>query len=276
MEMNDDKLKSLLQDAMNWEVDQMMEKVNSDPDIKDRTAPGEIWDKLYEQIHGNEENKEQSGDGLSAEEQELIRLGKIYKKKRARNKYVVLVAAVLCALGVGTISFGGPEKVFTEVKRMLSGREQTVVNTGDEDKVKAREFLSEENAYEKINEQFGFYPVKMGYLPEGMEFVECIIEVEAQNTRLYYDRKDGATISYSIVTNYRDGSTSIDVEDDFVREYKKIVDRTVINLYEYLVKDNHYTRVMVNFNHGTAQYSMVLTGIKEEEVEKIVENLIFS
>jgi len=276
MEMDDNKLKHLLQEGMEWEADRIMAEVNSDPDLQDVVAPEDIHDNLMKQIHEHEDSKEKEQNRLSQEEQELIRLGKILRKKRGRHKYIVLIAAVLCALGIGTISFGDGKKVFTEIKRMLGDREQAVVNTDDGETSFVDDTTTEEEAYEKVNDTFGFYPVPMHYIPKGIDFSEVVIEEDSQNARLYYEGDNSRSISYFIVTNYRAGSIGIDVDDKLIQEYEKNNKGTIIKIQEYIIEENNVNRWMVNFSYDNAQYSMILTGIESEEVDKIVDNLYFS
>lgn len=278
MEMDDNKLKRLLQEGMEWEADCIMAEVNSDPNVKDLVAPEEIHDKLMQQIREHEQEKEKERENQAKEEEELIRLGKLYKKKRARRKYIVLIAAVVCALGVGTISFGDGKKVFTEIQRMLGDREQNVVNTdnGDEDKIKARDVLDEAEAYEQIEDEFGFVPVKMFYLPDGMEFVELDTSEVSQYAQICYEGTGGKVVLYRIVTDYRTGSVSMDIEDRLIQEYDEEIEDIVVSFKEYEVKGDETRRWSVTFVYKDAQYSIILTGIDKEEVEKIIENLYFS
>lgn len=275
MKIDDAELKRLLQEGMDYEADCIMEEVESDPNIQDVVAPEEIYDNLLKQIREREDELEKEKEALSREQQELIRLGKIYKKKRGRRKYIVLIAAVVCALGVGTISFGDKSKVFMEMKRLLTDKEQTVINTGDEDTSFAKDIASEEDAYEQIYNKFGFYPVRMLYLPEQMEFTEVVVEEESQNVRIFY-QTDTQSISVSVLTNYRTGSVGIDMDDKQIQQYEKTQEGIVIKFQEYLIEESGASRWMLNFSYEDAQYSIVITGLEQKEVEKIVENLYFS
>ena len=276
MKMDDNELKSLLQEAMEYEADCIMEEVNSALELKDAIAPEEIHDKLLQQINEHKAAVANGDANLSQEQKELIRLGKIYKKKRGRRKYIILMVAVICGLGVGMVSFGDGEKVFSEMKRMLGDREQTVVNTDDGDGTVVDEIASEEQAYEQIEDKLGFYPVKLIYMPEGMEFVEVVIEEDSQNARIYYADEAEKLVSYYITTNYRDGSASTDVEDNFIQEYEKEINGVIILFREYQVEENEECRWCIDFTHGNAQYSLIVAGIEQEEVEEIAENLFFS
>ena len=97
----DEEMKRFLQEELKKEADQIMREVEADPEVADLTAPSEIDQKLYEQIKQYKEEHYAPEETLSGEQQELIRLGKIYKRKQKRRKYVVLAAAVVSAFAVG-------------------------------------------------------------------------------------------------------------------------------------------------------------------------------
>lgn len=275
MEMEDKKLKRFLQEELNREADLIMEEVDSDPSLKDVVAPDEIYDNLMQQIHEYEKEQANKNSQASEEEQELIRLGKLYKKKRSRRKYYVLLLAGVVVLAYGITSIGGGKKVFSEMKRMLGDKTQTVVNTqGEEGKV-VDEIADAGEAYRKIDEEFGVNPVKMYYLPAGMEFAEAMVEEESQSARLYYDNETGK-ITYCIMTNHRSSSLGIDVEDKFVDEYERNIGGVDIKVTKYLIEENSTTRWTAEFVHKDVQYQLLMTGIEPEEVEKIIENLYFS
>ena len=276
MKIDDAELKRLLQEGMDYEADCIMEQVESDPNMRDVVAPEEIFDDLLKQIREHEDEIEKDKEALSQEQQELIRLGKIYKKKRGRRKYIVLIAAVVCTLGVGTISLGDKNKVFTELQRMLGDRKQTVVNTDDGETAFVDDVSTEDEAYRKIEEEFGFTPVKMYYLPEGMDFQEIDIEESLLVAQLFFEKTRGISMTYRVVTDYRTSSTSSDIEDGFVQQYEKLVEGKNITINEYVIEENNLSRWLVKFIHNNAQYTIVITGVEQYVVEKIAENLHFS
>jgi len=251
--------------------------VDSDPSLKDVVAPDEIYDNLMQQIHEYEKEQANKNSQASEEEQELIRLGKLYKKKRSRRKYYVLLLAGVVVLAYGITSIGGGKKVFSEMKRMLGDKTQTVVNTqGEEGKIAERDELNEEDAYEQIHEKFGFYPVRLTGLSEGMIFEEVSIEEEMQSARLYYKDNDDGKISYYVSTNHREGSIGVDVEDKLLQEYDVEIDSTVIKIQEYQIDDTDDRRWVVSFVYKDSQYSIMIMGVEANEVEQIIENLYFS
>ena len=276
MEMEDKKLKRFLQDEMNREADLIMKEVDSDPSLKDVVAPEEIYDNLMQQIHEYEAEQASKNSQASEEEQELIRLGKLYKKKRSRRKYYVLLLAGVVVLAYGITSIGGGKKVFTEMKRMLGDKAQTVVNTQDEEGKVVDEIASEEDAYRRIDEDLGIYPVKMYYMPEGMSLVEATVEEELQSARLYYQNNQAGQIAYYIFSSNRTASMGMDVEDKVINEYKKEVEGTSVKVTEYLIKDSNARRWQVEFVYKDVQYLLRIMEVEADEVEKIIENLYFS
>lgn len=276
MKMDDEQLKRLLQEAADYEADCIMAEVDSDPNLKDVIAPEVIHDKLFQQIHEHEKSETKPRREVTQEDEELICLGRHYQKKLGRRKYHWFLVAIICALGVGTVSIGDGKKVFSEMQRKLGDREQTVVNSGKDGDDFIEEIVTEEQAFQKIEDEFGVWAVRMSYLPEGMKFDESYIESDLQSASLHYIGQDNNRISYYLATKNRTGSVSTDVEDDLVREYEKEVNKVLATVQEYVVKENQTKRWRVLFVYNDTQYILTMTGVQEKEVEKIIENLYFS
>ena len=277
MEMEDKKLKRFLQEELNREADLIMEEVDSDPSLKDVVAPDEIYDNLMQQIHEYEKEQVNKNTQASEEEQELIRLGKLYKKKRSRRKYYVLLLAGVVVLAYGITSIGGGKKVFSEMKRMLGDKDTYVrVDSGEGEKFDSEQVTTEEDAYDEIEEKLGFYPVRLYYLPKGMSFVETTVEEEIQSARLYYQDDKAGQIAYYIFSNNRTASLGMDVEDKLINEYEKEVEGTSVKVKEYLIEDSNAKRWQVEFMYKDEQYLLRIMEVEADEVEKIVENLYFS
>lgn len=275
MRLSDKELKRILQEAAEYDADCIIAEVESAPEMQDVIAPDDIYDNVLKMIREHESRKESPSCSLTDEQQELIRLGLKYKKNSGKGKYFILVAAIVCALGVGTISFGDGEKVVQKVKDMVAGKEQIHIDD-DEGLTKELKAVSEDDAYEKVDEAFGFYPVKLLYLPKDMKFTEIVVEEASQNARLYYDDMNGRSIIYRIITNHRTGSVGVDIEDVPIQEYNREVKDVLFNIKEYKVKENNATRWMVSFTYDNTHYSLIITGIEQTEMEKIIENLYFA
>lgn len=266
----DEEMKRFLQEELKKEADQIMREVEADPEVADLTAPSEIDQKLYEQIKQYKEEHYAPEETLSGEQQELIRLGKIYKRKQKRRKYVVLAAAVVSAFAVGITSFGGPERIFYKFNWNIGDREQTNFDSDDEDIVAAK-VSEEEEAYQKIKDEFGFDPVRMYYLPENMKFQEATILCELQNICLIYEDGKKANISYQVNTNYNTNSMGLDMEDTFVKEYDMEVNNVCVYIKQYQMLEGRDRKIRATFEYNDNQYFITGNGLKEEEFNKIIK-----
>ena len=182
--MDDKKWKEFIQREMDKEMEEIegvLEKINNDPVMREWKAPEGLRDGLFEQIHAKEAEKSR----LSDDEKELIRLGMVYKKRRKWNKLLVLAAAVVCALAVGVTSIGGPKRVFEKFGWNIGDREQTNIDT-DNNRIKEPDVVSEAEAYAMIEDEFGFYPVELLYLPDGIEFESNTMAEGIQNVSMCY------------------------------------------------------------------------------------------
>lgn len=288
------------------EKKRLMEAVNSDPHVANSPLPPNMLDKVYKEIRANEaerairaidaelmkagvpleedvdeeeeeigasEAKADAGREFSEEDKELIRLGKIYRKRKKLHRYLVAAAAIVGVLAFGITSMGGPKKVFEAFELFSTGRNQTQINSDDD--VDVVETITEEEVYQQIEDEFGFYPVRLTYLPNKVKFLEASIAGEIQGIHLIYGTEQEAKISYHVRPNYREGSWGKDIEDELLKEEHMTVSDVDICLKQYQV-DGQTERWLVGFEYNNVSYSMMINGIEESEIEKIVENLFFS
>lgn len=258
------------------EAKSIMEEVNSDQKVVDRPLPVNLRKNIDKRILALKAKEEKAeGERFSAEERELMRLGKLYKKKRKMRKYFVLAVAVVCALAFGVTSMGGPERLFEKVNWTLAGREQTNIHSDSDDILEA-DRVEEEEVYQQIEDEFGFYPVKPLYMPEGIEILEMNMGEEIQGINLTYEKDELVSIIYFIRPNYRNGSLGTDIEDQLEEKYETQVSGVNILIKKYSVDEQQNERWSIEFAYEGVQYFMRIIDMEEEEVEKIVKNLFFS
>ena len=267
-----EKLKRFLQQQSNREADKIMDFVNQDPEMADVHAPDEMGEALFARIAAYEKAREERQ--LSEEEQELIELGRVYKKKRKVKKYVVAALVAVLALSFGGITvMGGPEKVLEVVEKWIAGGRETRINSDNEQIAEVSEY-SEEEAYEKIEEMFGFVPVYMGYMPEGIQFAESIINKEIQYISTMHEG-DNKSVICVMRPNYKVHSTGIDTDDILLKTYNEMVGDVSLSIEEYFVEKNEIKRYLVEFEHRDVYYFYQITGVNDNEFARIIENIYF-
>lgn len=256
------------------EAKSIMEEVNSDQKVVDRPLPVNLRKNIDKRILALKAKEEKTeGERFSAEERELMRLGKLYKKKRKMRKYFVLAAAVVCALAFGVTSMGGPERVFETFQRSVLGRDRTGVDTGE--KTEFVENVSEEEAFQQIEDEYNITPVRMMYLPEGIRFMQSEMGEEIQGINLIYGKGEKVVFSYFIRPNYRNSSFGIDIEDDVIKEYDVQNGDVCITIKQYSVEEINNNRWSGEFSYQDVYYFIMATDLEQEEFEKILKNLNF-
>ena len=246
----------------------ILEEINNDPELRDVKAPDDLYDKVFAQIREYEEQKRLAA--LTDEDRELIRLGKIHRKRLSRRKYVVLAAALIAVFAIGTVSMGNDRNLLTYLKQLVLGGEQTVSDKGS---IEPIQYADEAIAYEKIENSYEFSPVKLEYLPDGFVFQEADYYEDMQEIYMYYGNQNEAGIIYTIKPNFRESSYATIIEDEKIQEYSMRVGNTEVNLIEYRITDSTSNRWLVNWTFQEVQYVLNITDMERGEVEMIVNSL---
>ena len=268
-----EKMKKFLQEQSNREAEDILAQINEDPEMADVHAPDEMEEALFAQIE--EYEKEKAHYNLSDEDRELIQLGKAYKKQKKRRKYAAVASiAIAGLLFSGVTAMGGPERVVEVVREKILDNERTYVDSQN-DRVEETEVASEEEAYAKIEEAFGFKPVKMTFIPAGMDFQGYLMDSDMQYLNIIYRSKNDKMIVYYMLVNYRTGSVGKDVEDTLLKEYKKEISNTTVTIKCFEVKEGNEERWVLEFEQEGIHYCIHFCNIDEQEVIKIAENLYF-
>lgn len=268
--MTDEELKRLVQEGMEAEleeIERILDIINSDPVLKDVQAP-EIREKLFAQITEYEEQKRL--ENLSEEDKEWIRLGKIYRKRRKWNRYIVLGAALVAVLALGTVSIGEDKNILSIFKKMVAGEEMTEI---DSDSIEPTVFVTEEEVYEEIEKTYDFSPIKLEYIPKDVGFKEAVFCQDIQTIYMYYGVGKVADITYTIRPNYRESSLVNVVEDDKLQEYTMLINGVEVSLSEYHVTETGKNRWSVLWVCQDVQYVLNITDMNQADVEEMVTTL---
>ena len=265
-----DDWKNMLEEEMEREADLIMEEVNSDPSLRDVQAPPGMYEELMEQI--NEYERQRAYERLSEEDKEYMRLGKEYAKRRKNNQILVLAVAVVATFMLGTVSIGENQSIFEFISRLFGDGEQVIVNS---DEIEPIMYVDENELYEDIEKEYGFVPVKLGYLPEGTEFYEAAFSKSIQNIHIVYETADKTSLIYIIRPNYRDASFGTVIEDEKIQEYQMTVDDVNVVVSEYQIAESGEKKWTIYFEYEEVIYMLRILGMKQEDVERIVMNLLF-
>lgn len=85
--------------------------------------------------------------------------------------------------------------------------------------------------------------------------------------------KNQLKITYNVMVGYRTSSKSTEIEDALIQDYKLRVNDIELTMKEYDIEKGN--RWLVTFSRGDVHYIMMIMNEDQENVKKIVNNLIF-
>lgn len=309
MKSEQERIKRLLRDELDKDTEKIIEEVEVDESLKNLVLPEDMDAGLQAKIKQYEANQAVY-ENLSDGDKEALRLGreqqilrakdgsddddgngggsgngvasgtkensdekKVVKfSKRRRMAFGLVAIVAVLVMGFGMTSIGGKPFIPQLFEQMLAGRENVNIDTDNEDKLISDE-IEEDEAYQKIKNEFGFDAVELWYLPEGTEFIESVVDLDIQEAHLLFEYNKNI-IEYRILINYTNKSFGYDMEDVLVEEYTIWVSETPVAIKQYKIVGNDVNQFMAQFYYKNANY--VLRGqLDKAEFEKILNNLKF-
>ena len=197
------------------------------------------------------------------------------RKRHGRKpwKIYIAVAAVLVTMGaVGITAVGGPERMVMMVRQAVGDREVEKVNSSDENLVIVEE--DEEEAYQKISDEFGVEPVRLVDLPTGMQFEKMIFDTSYQVAEMWY-RINDESIAYFVNASYKNASWGMDIEDEVTDSYIEDKNKECeIEVKEYYVDEGDEKRFSAQFSFQGLEYFLIGT-MGEDNFKNILNSLHF-
>ncbi len=281
MKENGSDLEEIIREELQKEAEDIRETVeSSEGESLSEDRKEKIRENLQNEIQAYE--KEKVYEQLSQEDREALELGRQIQRERQEDgkkkggrriwKIALNLAAALVLVSVlGITSLGGPERIVEMVRTMVGDREVVKVNS-DEDNLKIAE-EREEEAYQEIKDTFGVDPVRIVAGPQGLEFMESVIDTKLQTAELFYQYK-GTNIVYFVNASYTGASWSVDTEDKVVDTYYKEREGQQIEIKEYQVSNITGEKYSASFKYHGLEYYLI-GSISKEDFEEIIDNLYF-
>lgn len=185
-----------------------------------------------------------------------------------------MVAAVaVLALAAGMTSIGGAPFVAGMMKKIVGDREVVQVDSereGEDNWVSSEG--EESKAWQEIKDSLGIEPVRLGFLPEGTQFVMGEVDEVLDEATLLYECK-GKIIEYWIFTGYKSKSFGYDIEDNPIDNKELSINGINITIRYYEIEDTTEKECVAQFEYKNVQY--IIKTDMEQEIEKIIESLKF-
>ncbi len=226
---------------------------------------------LYANMSEADKKALEIGRRVMEEEAREEARSKMRRKKKRFRMYIGLAAALVLAMAVGVNSLGGPERIIRILTQMVGGREVEQVDSSEDNLIIVRE--DEEDAYQKIREEFGVDPVRIFWRPQGMEFTRMQLDGKLQIAEMNFKYKENSII-YWINASYAGSSWGIDVEDNVTQKYEKRVGECLFDIKEYEITGEKTKRYSAKFQYDGLEY-FIIGEIQKDVFEEIINNLYF-
>lgn len=238
-------------------------------------ADQEMFARLsaYEE-KADEKRREDLERKLAENQAELVYLQKRLRRSEWIGRYVAAAAVLFLVMTFGMTSHGGPEKVFETLVQTMKGEGTSIkVNVDDGDSIEHIEKEEEKAAYENIRKEWGVDVVQLNYLPEGTVFDKLVFSDDMQMAKLFYRKGEKLKITYQIMLKGQVMSKALQIEETVNQTYTMQKDGVQIEVREYVLEQSN--RWLVSYKYNETQYLLWISDEKQENIEKVVENLIF-
>lgn len=231
-------------------------------EYRDALRVGMELKKQEDRADSNHKQDEEKTDGNK----------KVVRKRKSLRVYVALAAVMTLLLVVGMSTMGDGGGFVKTIKSLVGEREVIQVDSGEDNKV--IEVESEEEAYQKIEEEFGVKPVKIMKIPKEAQFSRIEIDKEMQIAELYYNYKN-ENIVYIINCDQSKNSVGVDREDEVIEKYNMNIQGVVIDVKVCQLPETNRNRYFAHFNYKEAEYFLI--GLMDRrEFDEILNTLYFS
>ena len=190
------------------------------------------------------------------------------RKKKSLRVYVALAAVMTLLLVVGMSTMGDGGGFVKTVRSLVGEREVLQVDSGEDNKIIEAE--SEEEAYQKIGDEFSIKPVKLGVLPNKTKFEKAQIEKDMKVAELYYKYKE-ENIAYIINGDQAKNSIGIGIEDTLIEDYRIEVQNIPIEIKVCEIANTQERRYYASFNFKETKFFWE-PSIEREELKKFLKN----
>ncbi len=253
------KLKKLsLKEEVDKEAQEIEKEVESRDNLDDINVSEDMETSLFNKIQEYEYDK---------------RVKKAVHRGRKKRRLFLALAAVLILVCGSVITGTGSKSYWKVLWDRIAGDEAANIINVEDMKIEVTQDTDEIQVFNTIKKEIGIFPVRLGYRPENMNFIQYEID-KSQNRAVLLYEYNGQVIQYSMYMNNKDSSYGRTEIDQVIDEYQVEINNIIIDIKEYTVDNRKNNRYVADFEYLDAQYQLIGL-IEKGEFDKIIENLIF-
>lgn len=253
-----------LKEELEKEAAEIEKELAEDPELDNLEVSKELDDAIYAEIQRYEKEQEEA----KIKEFPL----RTYKKKKRAKLLIALVAILVLVMGM-SVSSVGSKSYMKELIEKFTGKSQVdVTNVKDMDS-KDENDVSENEAYQKIDDMIGRKIVQVRERPNKMYFKSYNIDEEMKQAQIFYSYNN-EYIRYEIYLNQQDSSRGVTKEDTLISTYEVKIGENKIEVEERKIEKTGAASMKAEFEYKGIYYQ-IKGVIEKKEFNKILKNLKF-
>ena len=236
------KLKKLsLKEEVDKEAQEIEKEVESRDNLDDINVSEDMETSLFNKIQEYEYDK---------------RVKKAVHRGRKKRRLFLALAAVLILVCGSVITGTGSKSYWKVLWDRIAGDEAANIINVEDMKIEVTQDTDEIQVFNTIKKEIGIFPVRLGYRPENMNFIQYEID-KSQNRAVLLYEYNGQVIQYSMYMNNKDSSYGRTEIDQVIDEYQVEINNIIIDIKEYTVDNRKNNRYVAEFEYLHAQYQLI-------------------
>lgn len=262
--MSEEKFREWISSEFEKEAEELEKRLQeheaADPELAALEMPEDSFDDLMRRIKAEEENK-----NISKNEN-----GPAKKPFRIRKRTLLAVAAaaiLVAAMGAGVT---GAKLFVPKVEnRSEDGDFNTTIINGE---TKEDKDISEEEAYQEIEDKIGIQALRLSEKPDGMKLEKVYVDVGMSEAQMEFSYGDKLVLVYEN-KQATDSMFKRNTDGKMVEQIEAFYLGKTIDIVQIDKGDGGYS-YEVQFEQGNAYY-YVNSDMKLEDFEQIIMGIIF-
>lgn len=260
--MREDKFRRWIKKEIETEAAALEKHAGENEELSSLQMPEDSFADLMQRIEAREKDGADAGKGRAG-----AAGAKVFHLRRRMLIAVALIAVLLVGTGIGVAG----ERLFEPevVGEIEDGEYNVKILSGDKETYLK---VTEEEAYEEIEERLGILALRLGYKPQGMEMTQVII---SEDMREVWMKFECGNTSLTIYENKQSNNASFDMQMD-----GKIIDTVEMFhseekiLIQEASAENFSSLYLAELKQGNAYYYIV-SDFDLKEFKEIVQGIFF-
>ncbi len=260
--MREDKFRRWIKKEIETEAAALEKHAGENEELSSLQMPEDSFADLMQRIEAREKAGADVGKGRAGSAG-----AKVFHLRRRTLIAVALVAVLLVGTGIGVAG----ERLFEPevVGEIEDGEYNVKILSGDKETYLK---VTEEEAYEEIEERLGILALRLGYKPQGMEMTKVTIGEDMGEAQMEFSYKDCVLRIYE---NKQNSKAVFDVQLD-----GKVVDTVEIFYTEEKInilevsKNEGGVFYAIQINQGNAYY-YIASSLSINDFKEIVKSIFF-